>query len=227
MTARLLPVKPTGLGLSRYPRRDPVKLRLHVHNDGSVAATISPQSWISRDALWKTRLCHTFERYGQCHLGRTCKYAHSIEELTEEARHALSAGRPSGQLGKPQQSFQPQRKPQRLEDLYGRYKTKLCEQWMLEGRCRMGGACSFAHGDEELKRPTRGLSERELFRAEVMARSRMCRFWMQTGSCLNGAACLYAHGEEQFQKRQVGAWWREGQATRASKRAAPGSHACA
>jgi hypothetical protein len=98
------------------------------------------------------------------------------------------------------------REPQRQDDLYGNYKTTLCEQWASEGRCKLGEACSFAHGEGELREKRRGLSERELFRAEQMTRSRVCRFWQQTGSCPNGAACLFAHGQEALAKRQAAAF---------------------
>ena len=64
-------------------------------------------------------------------------------------------------------------------------------------RCDAGAACPYAHGEDELQKSRRGLSERDIFRIEQMARQRMCRKWQTTGSCPNGAACLYAHGEAQ------------------------------
>ena len=46
-----------------------------------------------------------------------------------------------------------------------RFDDQVCFDFM-KGRCTRGEACSFAHGEGELRGKTRGLSERELFRAE-------------------------------------------------------------
>ena len=216
------------------PTERPVKLRLRVLESGEIAIDLMARSHRDRESReergGKTRLCRWYDRHGDCNRGERCPYAHGLGELTTEAR-AEEEERRRIQL------TVPMREPQRLDELYGQYKTSLCEQWNNEGvrcsfllesinpmkpshcstvrargmlhrspspqRCDVGNACSSAHGEDELQKSRRGLSERDIFRIEQMARQRMCRKWLTTGSCPNGAACLYAHGEAQVRGTQV------------------------
>lgn len=36
---------------------------------------------------------------------------------------------------------------------YNNYKTQLCKFWVQEGKCKFNKNCSYAHGEEELRRP--------------------------------------------------------------------------
>ena len=229
------------------PMERPAKLRLHVLAGGKIAIELTARSYReereSREERGgKTRLCRWYDRHGECNRGERCPYAHGLGELTPEARLEEEERRSNFQPSVPM------REPQRLDELYGQYKTSLCEQWSNEGvrsssflesitfmrpstqtpspkraihdstaalewlsfiliahphrspspqRCDAGAACLYAHGEDELQKSRRGLSERDIFRIEQMARQRMCRKWQTTGSCPNGAACLYAHGEAQ------------------------------
>ena len=191
------------------PIERPTRLRLHVSPEGHVVAELEARmSRESRDAAagGKSRFCRFFERFGNCSRGEACGYAHSPAELNPEARaeyyervDRMSQAAPQQQLLLPDG-----REPLRLDDLFGHYKTRLCEAFLRDGRCQLGSACSFAHGEDELqKKPVGGPSERDLFRAEQMSRNRLCRYWQSTGSCPNGAACLFSHGTEQLAKRQA------------------------
>mmetsp|Transcript_6699 Transcript_6699/g.18276 ORF Transcript_6699/g.18276 Transcript_6699/m.18276 type:complete len:274 (-) Transcript_6699:177-998(-) len=59
------------------------------------------------------------------------------------------------------------------------YKTKICD-WHLEGHCRRGSRCSFAHGLAELRK-------------RDFHKTQLCAFFAQ-GSCKCGSRCRYAHG---------------------------------
>ena len=178
-----------------------VNLRLRVNEDGSVAAEVSAR--LSREAYLargKTHMCRNFER-GMCYRGAMCSYAHMFSELTPEAQKEYQE-RQEERMQYNSAILPYGREPQRLDDLYGNYKTVLCEEFKADGTCSRGDSCSFAHGEGELRSKRRGLSERDLFQAEK-ARTRMCRNWLLNGTCPNGAACLYAHGEEVLAKRQA------------------------
>ena len=180
--------------------RRPVRLRLQVGEGGLVAAEVSIRlTREQREARGKDRMCRFVEMGSECFKGENCRYAHSVGELTPEAQkeyHERKAAGGATSWG---------REPQRVDDLYGTYKTVLCEAFTSEGGCPRGDQCSFAHGEGELREKRRGLSERELFNVEKSS-NRICRQWQTTGACPNGAACLFAHGAEQLAKRQAAAY---------------------
>ena len=36
---------------------------------------------------------------------------------------------------------------------YNNYKTQQCTFWIQEGKCKFGKNCSYAHGEQELRKP--------------------------------------------------------------------------
>ena len=36
---------------------------------------------------------------------------------------------------------------------YSNYKTQICKFFQLEGKCKFGNNCSFAHGEDQLRKP--------------------------------------------------------------------------
>mmetsp|Transcript_35976 Transcript_35976/g.86629 ORF Transcript_35976/g.86629 Transcript_35976/m.86629 type:complete len:232 (+) Transcript_35976:53-748(+) len=105
-------------------------------------------------------------------------------------------------------------------------KTKMCPA-LLEGGCRRGKSCTYAHSEDELV-PAPDLSKtvmcvlfactntcsrgdqckyahgaEELRVTPLCYKSRQCWGW-QAGNCTKGDACTYAHGEEDRRPRQAG-----------------------
>eukprot|EP00929_Paragymnodinium_shiwhaense_P087596 TRINITY_DN47735_c0_g1_i1.p1 TRINITY_DN47735_c0_g1~~TRINITY_DN47735_c0_g1_i1.p1 ORF type:complete len:289 (+),score=39.27 TRINITY_DN47735_c0_g1_i1:181-1047(+) len=60
-------------------------------------------------------------------------------------------------------------------------RTRMCKYY-LEGICKQGDNCSFAHSSDELRDQPN------------MQQTRLCKYWMVTGTCASGASCSYAHG---------------------------------
>ncbi|CEM10230.1 unnamed protein product [Vitrella brassicaformis CCMP3155] len=83
------------------------------------------------------------------------------------------------------------------------YKTKLCPH-ALEGYCRKGVSCSFAHSQAEL-RPLPNLKK-----------TRLCDTFMKTGRCDN-LNCTFAHGQEElratsdYYKTSLCFFWKNGE----------------
>ena len=75
-----------------------------------------------RRSLYKTAMCHSWEKTGKCSFGPRCQFAHGPEEL--RPRPAIN----------------------------DRYKTALCKSWESSGMCPYGDKCGFAHGLHELRR---------------------------------------------------------------------------
>ena len=139
--------------------RWPARVRLRVETGGHVSVDVTAYSRdAERDIQGKTRLCRFFDRFGACSRGEECTFAHGMSELTPEA--AVDAAERDSIRSSSDALLPAGRKPMRREDLYGRYKTALCEQWMSNSECILGEACSFAHGQGELLAPKRGLCER-------------------------------------------------------------------
>lgn len=102
-------------------------------------------------------------------------------------------------------------------------KTKLCHKFM-NGSCRAGVKCPFAHGHDELKntpdltktnlcptftatgscpkgdRCTYAHGAHELRNSEVVHKSKLCWAFQQHGACPRGGACGYAHGVEELRE---------------------------
>lgn len=90
-------------------------------------------------------------------------------------------------------------------------KTRPCK-FYAKGRCRRGGACTFAHNDGELR------PQPDFFKTQL------CVSLFSTGSCSSGAACTFAHSPQEIRRstvphRQADA--RRQQAPAAERRGAP------
>mmetsp|Transcript_39432 Transcript_39432/g.91456 ORF Transcript_39432/g.91456 Transcript_39432/m.91456 type:complete len:367 (-) Transcript_39432:173-1273(-) len=99
-------------------------------------------------------------------------------------------------------------------------KTRLCH-FYLNGMCKYGSKCNFAHDEQELQnapdlRKTRvckaflngGCSNRacnfahgqeELRATELCFKTTLC-MWHAKGKCVNGSRCRFAHGHEELRR---------------------------
>mmetsp|Transcript_17062 Transcript_17062/g.29512 ORF Transcript_17062/g.29512 Transcript_17062/m.29512 type:complete len:205 (-) Transcript_17062:711-1325(-) len=64
-----------------------------------------------------------------------------------------------------------------------RFKTDLCRNFEVYGRCPYGKKCLFAHGEEEL----RPLRRNPLFKTSP------CYWYHKVGICNHGKRCVFAH----------------------------------
>ena len=75
------------------------------------------------------------------------------------------------------------------------FKTTLC-QFYLQGPCKNGDTCAFAHGTSELRHPS-GKAVKDL---EQKTKTKLCDRFLQFGNCNFGAQCSFAHGVRELQK---------------------------
>ena len=74
-------------------------------------------------------------------------------------------------------------------DYEGKYKTELCRNYELTGRCKYGSKCSYAHGKDEL------VNKKHI---NLHYKSKKCNKFFEKGFCEYGARCQYLHKEDSF-----------------------------
>ena len=80
----------------------------------------------------------------------------------------------------------PEERRQFVEEYRRKYKTEMCKNWELRGRCKLGDKCCFAHGRNELKAKVL---------THVKYKTKPCKQYHQTGYCPYGQRCQYLHKE--------------------------------
>ena len=73
-----------------------------------------------------------------------------------------------------------------------KYKTEICKNFELKGRCKWGENCCFAHGKAELRKKT-------LF--NYFYKTKICKHFHKNGYCPYASRCQYYHFKT-FQKFQ-------------------------
>jgi hypothetical protein len=102
--------------------------------------------------LHKTKMCMHFLK-GKCRYGPECSYAHSEIELKGRPnlrKTRLCKNYEMGQCDNPHCPFA--HGGEELRGTDGVWKTVMCAKW-LNGTCRAGSRCRFAHGQHELQDP--------------------------------------------------------------------------
>lgn len=67
-----------------------------------------------------------------------------------------------------------------------KWKTELCHYWEMYGDCKYGNNCSFAHGEDELKRRKLSLNYK----------TKLCKNFYDQGYCPYGSRCQFLHEQE-------------------------------
>ena len=99
------------------------------------------------------------------------------------------------------------------------FKTRLCNKWR-QGMCPFGDKCTYAHGQQELRRvaPELLMQQQMLVaqqglmqgaqeggaqyqprqvgdqKSQIYYKTRLCTRFMQSGYCVKGNECTFAHG---------------------------------
>ena len=153
------------------------------------------------DQFYKTRICKNWEQTGSCQYGARCNFAHGDDEMrANPSLPGWSATAASARPSTRRQQEPPEETDPRAAPLY---KTRMCKNYELSGACKFGDRCIFAHGKEELRRGSGGLSavassaacNSAACKASGGFKKRLCERF-SSGSCFYGARCTFAHGPE-------------------------------
>ncbi|XP_075253918.1 uncharacterized protein LOC142345642 isoform X3 [Convolutriloba macropyga] len=135
---------------------------------------------VKQSGIYKTELCKSFEKNGQCFLDEDCMFAHTRYEL-----------RPKGFKG----DFEEKIKTN------PNWKCTLCDIFQKNGSCQRTD-CNFAHGLTELrcsKRPEKPDKQSSSYKRAL------CKAFSSSGFCRNGKLCSFAHGEVELRGQNNGA----------------------
>uniref|UniRef100_A0A1I7YZY9 C3H1-type domain-containing protein n=1 Tax=Steinernema glaseri TaxID=37863 RepID=A0A1I7YZY9_9BILA len=78
------------------------------------------------------------------------------------------------------------------------YKTKMCKFVMVNGVCRYGDKCIFAHSMDELRMPAYSM---DTMRRNInyKYKTKPCNKYHRYGFCPYGDRCLFVHGPDETQ----------------------------
>lgn len=125
------------------------------------------------------------------------KSASATREEREDASTRSEAGDKIAYLRMTTDEKTPERVPSK--SYASRYKTCLCRHF-VNGFCKLGGSCRFAHGQAEVLRnapPSTEIRTPPIL-PDVHCRYRLCRHFTRTGMCRLGSACKFAHGTNEL-----------------------------
>ena len=72
-------------------------------------------------------------------------------------------------------------------EMSAKYKTEMCKNFQLTGKCKFGARCCFAHGSIELREKTTIGKSYKL---------KVCKNFQELGYCKYGQRCQYVHLKE-------------------------------
>lgn len=76
-------------------------------------------------------------------------------------------------------------------DYKTKYKTEKCHYWELDGECKFGENCAFAHGDKELK---------QKINYNVSYKINPCKQFFEEGYCNYGIRCQFSHKKSVYER---------------------------
>lgn len=83
-----------------------------------------------------------------------------------------------------------------------KYKTQLCKHYQQTNTCVLGDACSFAHGNKELRKYEDPMPKcfpgLDHVGTHSNYKTQLCRNFAMNGMCSFGNLCCFAHGEKEL-----------------------------
>ena len=86
-----------------------------------------------------------------------------------------------------------EKEEEKEEQSQKKYRTELCKYFEINGRCKFGENCIFAHGKENL---------RENLCKKSGYKKRPCVNFFEKGFCMYGNRCQFSHDIKQFEKEE-------------------------
>jgi len=98
---------------------------------------------------------------------------------------------------------------QNLAEINPNYKGTLCKYFMSTGQCEFGSICQYAHGDQELRKPSQhqpmavqgphlkqnyNQSYLNSYSNSPQYKTQICKNFQDSGHCDFGSHCQFAHG---------------------------------
>ncbi|KAF4693018.1 hypothetical protein FOZ60_012009 [Perkinsus olseni] len=123
-------------------------------NNGGAKGELSVAPGVRKQFL-RTKLCKHFLR-GCCLYGDKCTYAHDYSQIQvrpDLRKTKMCQANLEGRCPYRAEECQFAHSTEDLKATPGLFKTVLCSWWQ-KGKCDMGDKCRFAHGEEELQRPS-------------------------------------------------------------------------
>lgn len=76
-------------------------------------------------------------------------------------------------------------------DYKTKWKTEKCHYWELDGECKFGENCAFAHGDKELK---------QKINYNISYKTNPCKQFFEEGYCNYGIRCQFSHKKSVYER---------------------------
>ncbi|KAI3634197.1 hypothetical protein MIR68_007801 [Amoeboaphelidium protococcarum] len=143
-----------------------------------INTNINPAKLVD-NKLYKTKICRTFELEGDCPYGSRCHFAHGQAELRrvslasavsddfditkqfptslnlDSATSDINTLIRSRSVSSPQPPLTSSLRFTEMQKPYNnKFKTRMCDKWLVTGFCPYGSKCTFAHGEQELRLPS-------------------------------------------------------------------------
>jgi len=187
----------------------------------------------TNDPLYKTVICKKWEEAvnggTECEYADACRFAHGPDEIREAKLEANSNVLQSNKAISPQyktvlcnlndeckfgqancnfahSESELRTVQQNLAEINPNYKGTLCKYFMSTGQCEYGSICQYAHGDQEIRKPSHDNGSGSVARSNynqtylssqfktAQYKTQLCKNYQDTGHCDFASQCQFAHG---------------------------------